>query len=186
MTLERRLINVTFSLAAANGAFDKAGNNSLTVKGLRSRATIQSTQGGPTPFMSQLTLQIWGMKDHDMASMSTLGLVQGIYTNTNEQTQIVVQAGDKNGMVTVFSGGIYAAHVEYNQQPDVPLVIYASATQGLQLTKLAPSSYAGAFDVATMLQAICASVGMTLVNNGVTAKLAHHCAGGSALDQVVD
>lgn len=186
MSFTRRIINVTFKLADANGSFDAAGNNSLTVKNLRSRATIQSTQGGPSAFLSQLSLQIWGMKNEDMASMSTLGLTQGIYTNSNEQTQLIVQAGDQNGMVTVFSGVIYAAHVDYNQQPEVPLIIYASATQGLQLTQLAPSSYKGSFDVATMLQGICASAGLTLVNHNVTAKLAHHCASGSAHNQIVD
>lgn len=188
MSFSRRIINVTFSLAKANGTFDEAGNNSLTVRNLRSRVTIQSTQGGPTAFLSQCSLQIWGMKNTDMASMSTLGLTQGIYTKagTNAQTQLVIQAGDKNGMTTVFGGVIYAAHVEYNQQPDVPLVVYASATQGLQLTTLAPSSYEGSFDVATMLQGIASTAGLGFVNNNVTAKLAHHCVGGSAFNQIDD
>lgn len=188
MSLARRILTANFSLAQANGSFDAAGNNSLTVSNLRSRATIQSSQGGVTPFLSQMTLQIWGMKNNDMAAMSTLGLTQGIYTKTgaNAQTQLVLQAGDEKGMVTVFSGAIYAAHVAYNQQPDVPLIIYASATQGLQLTKSAPSSHPGAFDVASMLQGICSSMGMTLVNNGVNAQLANHCASGSVFDQVND
>lgn len=189
MTLKRRILTAQFSLGQNNGSFDAAGNTKLLVKNLRSRATIESTQGGATSFLSQLSLQVWGMKNEDMAAMSTLGLVTGIYNvvnGTNAQTQVVVQAGDDDGMTTVFGGAIYAAKVEYNQQPEVCLTVMASATLGLSTLKMASSSFPGSMDVPSMLQGICSQAGLTLVNQGVTAKLANHCVGGSALDQISD
>lgn len=189
MSFERRIIAVNFKLSPnTSNTFNAAGNTSLSVRGLRTRATIQSTLGGPNPFMSQLTLQIWGMRNEDMAAMSTLGLTTGIYSDTgaNAQTQISVQAGTANGMSTVFTGMILDANVDYNQQPRVPLTIYASATAGLQFGQAAPSSQSGSVSVATMLQAICATVGIKLVNNGVTAQLANHCVGGSVFNQISD
>lgn len=189
MTLKRRIISVEFNLGENNGSFDAAGNTKLAVRNLRTLATIDSTQGGSTSFLSNMELQIWGMKNADMNAMSTLGLQAGAYNvvnGKNSQTQVIVQAGDDNGMTTVFSGAIYSAKVEYNAQPDVGLTIVAHATLGLLTASLAPSSFSGAANVADMLQAVCSQCGMTLVNNGVVAQLANHCIGGSALNQIAD
>lgn len=184
MSFTRKIIAISFDLSPTGGTFDTSGNSALQVTGLRSRATIQSTQGGATPFQSQMQLMVWGMTNNDMSALSTLGLTSGLYN----KNLVTVQAGDENGMTTVFAGAIYFGDVDYNQQPSVPIKIYASATQGLRLPSIAPSSQSGNVSVASMIQAICAQANppLQLINNGVTAQLANHCVGGSAMNQIHD
>jgi len=185
MTFINRKIDITFDLSPTGGQFDSNGNNTLILQGLRSRATIQSTVGGATPFQSQMQMEVWGMSNNDMAALSTLGLSAGLY---NKNLVTVMAGDDINGMSTVFSGAIYFADVDYNSQPVVPVKVYASATQGLRLPSVAPSSQPGSVNVATLLDAICrqAQPPLNLVNNGVTAVLANHCVGGSVLHQIHD
>jgi hypothetical protein len=184
MTFIARQLAVQLDLSPSGGTFDSSGNNLLQLNNLRMRVTIQSTQGGATPFQSQMQLTLWGMTNNDMSALSTLGLTSGQY----RMNSISVTAGDNvTGMTTVFNGAIYFADVDYNQQPNVPVKIYASATTGLRLPPVAATSRAGSVSVAALLQAVCTQAGgLRLVNNGVTATLANHCVGGSALAQIAD
>jgi len=163
------------------------GSDKLEIQGIRSVASIQSVLGGDTAFGGSALLQLWGMKPSDMAQLSTLGFNMSRY-NKNRITVYAYDIGSENSQVEVFTGGIFTARINYNAMPDVSLELECSATIGLQAQSVAGTSVQGPGDVATMLQGVCAACDppLTLMNTGVTAKLANHAVGGSAFDQIDD
>lgn len=182
MTFVERKIDVRIALDS--DTFD-GSNNTVLLQGLRCQATIQSTVGGATPFQSNMQLRVNGMRGDDMAKLSTLGLVAGIYS----RNRIEVLAGDDiSGMSMVFAGSIFGGNVDYNAMPDVGVELMASATIGPQMSVVAGSSYKGTMSVANMLQAIASSAKppMAFLNAGVSATLSNHAVGGSSWDQVKD
>lgn len=182
MSFIERKIDV--QIALDSDTFD-GSNNTVLLQGLRCQATIQSTVGGATPFQSNALLRISGMRGTDMAKLSTLGLVSGIY----RKNLIQITAGDDAaGMSMVFSGSIYGGFVDYNAMPDVAVELMASATVAAQMSVVAGSSYKGTMNVASMLQAIAsnASPPMAFLNAGASAVLSNHAVGGSTWDQIKD
>lgn len=182
MSFIERKIDVRIAL---NGDTFDGSNDTLLLQGLRVQATIQSTMGGATPFMSNAQLRINGMRESDMAKLSTLGLAAGLY----QRNRIEVLAGDDAaGMSMVFNGVINAGSVDYNAMPDVGVDLVASTTLAAQMSVVAGTSYKGVMNVATMLQAIAsnASPPMSFINAGVTATLSNHAVGGSTWDQIKD
>lgn len=180
--------DLAIQLNLAGSTFD-GSNNVLTLRGLRSWATIQATTGGATPFFSQAQVRIEGMLGSDMAQLSTLGLTAGYYTPNVITVSAVSTQGDGTVASSLaFSGQIFDGFVDYNSQPNVGVVLRCSATFAAQIAGVAPSSYRGSVAVATMLQAICAAASppLTFVNNGVTAVLSNHAIGGSVMDQIAD
>jgi len=180
MSLVTRDIQVKLAL---NGDTFDGSSDTLTLSGLRCRVKTLSYSGSVSSFNSQVQLRISGMLDRDMAKLSTLGFQDAIYTKNSIQ----VLAGDSEmGMTQIFSGSITSGLVDYNAMPDVGVDIIAFAGMNEQLTPIAASSYKGTMDVATMVQGICASVGLQFVNHGVTQKLMNHACGGTAIDQIRD
>lgn len=180
MTFVRR--DITIQLQLNGDKFDEGGDT-LVLKGVRCRATTQSTIGGATPFTGQMQMQIWGMTGSDMAKLSTLGLASGTYN----KNLIQVMAGDSvSGMSLLFSGGIFSAYVDYNAMPDVCVEISAYASLPWQTQRIAASSAAGSVSIADLLQAIAAncSPALAFVNKGVTAVLANPAYQGSPSDQI--
>ncbi len=172
-----------------NGSTFDGVNNVLTLRGLRAWATIQATTGGASPFFSQAQIRIEGMLGQDMAQLSTLGLSAGFYTpNLITVNAVSTQSDGTTQSALCFAGQIFEGFVDYNSQPNVGVVLKASATFASQIAGIASSSYQGSVSVATMLQAICAAATppLKLVNNGVTAVLSNHAVGGSAMNQIAD
>lgn len=180
MSLIRRKIDVQMVL---NGDTFSGGGNTITLTGLRCQASLLSYEGGIVPAVSQLQMRICGMRGDDMAKLSTLGFSSGTYV----KNIITVTAGDDDsGMSQVFSGGITSARVRYNDQPDVSVEILAFAGYYEKLLSVQGRSTPGAVDVADALKSICNTVGFTLVNNGVTAKLNNHASSGTTMTQIAD
>src|SRR6185312_10712234 len=162
------------------------GETTLSLAGLRSRVTAQSCIGGDTAFGGQALIQIWGMKPEDMAKLAILGFDQSkIGKNTIQADAYDV---GQNNDVTVFSGGIFSAHINYNAMPDVSLELECYASINEQTQAIPGTSAQGSSDVAAMLKGICAACNpqLTFVNHGVSAVLANHATGGSAAQQITD
>jgi hypothetical protein len=162
------------------------GATTLSLSGLRSRVTAQSCIGGDIAFGGQALIQIWGMKPEDMAQLSILGFDQAkIGMNKIEVTAYDV---GQNNDVTVFSGGIFNAHINYNAMPDVSLELECYAGFNEQTQAIPGTSARGSADVATLLKGICAVCNpqLTFVNHGVTAVLSNPAVAGSAAQQIED
>ncbi len=175
-----------FNLGNTPESFDN-GASTLDIDGLRSVAILLKAQGGSTPFVSHAQIQLWGMKPSDMAKISTLGL-DIARINKNAITVFAYDEGNSANASQVFSGTISNARLNYNAMPDVSLELECYGTYALQTQAIPATSVQGSGDVATMLKGICAACNpaLTLVNNGVTAKLSNPAHSGSAFNQIND
>ena len=163
------------------------GSTVLTLDGLRSVASIQTVQGGLSPFVGRGLIQLWGMKPSNMAKLSTLGF--DIARMGKNALWVFAYNGDDSSNATqVFAGTIQTARLNYNAMPDVLLELDCYGAGDQQTQAIPGTSVQGDGDVATMLQGICAACNppVTFVNKGVTAKLVNHAVGGSAFDQIDD
>ena len=179
-----------------DGSFVLPGNNQdtfdngatvLNLDGFRSVASIQSVQGGLSPFVGRALIQLWGMKPSDMAKLSTLGM-DIARINKNALWVFAYDDGNFDNATQVFAGTIQTARLNYNAMPDVLLELDCYGAGDQQTQAVPATSVQGDGDVATMLQGICAACDppVTFVNKGVSAKLANHAVGGSPFDQIHD
>lgn len=184
MSFTKRHLKYVFNLNS--GSFD-SGSSTATIIGVRSTASIQTVQGGLSPFVGRGLFQLFGLKPSGMAQLSTLGLdIARINKNT---VQVFAYSDDNEASaIQVFAGYITNARINYNAMPDVLLEIDCWGN-GDQQTQMTPgSSVPGSGDVAAMLQGICADCDppVTFVNHGINANLVNHAVGGSAFDQIND
>lgn len=182
-----KLNSGSFDLPTTSKETFDDGSTVLTLDGFRSVASIQTAQGGLSPFVGRGLVQLWGLKPSDMAKLSTLGL-DIARINKNAMWIFAYNEGGSANPTQVFAGTIQTARLNYNATPDVSLEIDCYGAGDQQLQAIPATSVPQAGDVATMLQGICAACDpqLTFVNKGVSAQLVNHAVGGSAFDQVHD
>lgn len=163
----RRFIDVTFTGAGGTVKFNGRGKYAL-----RTSAKIMHAGGFN---YGALNLEIRGLSLAHICQLSTYGT----RFHPNYNYMVKVEAGDdKNGMSTVFVGGIQQAWGDMKAMPDCPFHVLAIMSVGPDGTGNAstkpidPSSYQGSTDVVQMLQKIAKDAGLGFENNGVQAKLA--------------
>lgn len=170
MAFTKKILEATISLAASGSNTQQpqfeGGGNTVTLSGLRMSAHI-SKAGGPSD--SRMELTIYGMTESKMNQLSTLGM----QINLVPKNSVVLQAGDEEGLSTVFQGYILSAYADFTASPQVSFKI--SAHTGLpDATIPTPvSSIKGSGDVATLLSGLAATMGLAFENSGVTAKLSN-------------
>lgn len=175
MALVRRKIDVTFALG--EGAFGESGTNTVTLQGLRTSARIVKA-GGPS--MSNMQMEIYGIRPSLMDKLSTLGMKPTL----QRRNIVVASAGDDvNGMAVVFQGTITNAWADYQAAPDV--AFHVEAHTGL-IEAVAPApaiSFRGAADVGVIMSGLASQMQLPFENNGVNVKLANPYFSGSAREQ---
>ncbi|WP_019210808.1 baseplate hub protein [Yersinia massiliensis] len=177
MSYQKRKITVNFTLSDDDFG---DGNDSLTVSGLRVEAQIDNA-GGVSG--STLYAKIYGMKESDMNKCCTYAQVYGVIKNI----AITMTAGDEaSGMSQVFQGTIFNGMIDYNETPNVPLVIQAKSGFVEQILPAASNSSPGSTNVASMIEAIAKSIDFGFTNNGVNTSLSNHYSWGSPVEQIRD
>lgn len=156
MTYKIRKISVQFVLEGGR-TFDEAGSTVLTIESARCYASLAG-YGGMSG--TEMTLQIWGLSDKHMATLS----YKGIWINGPTFNRMKVWADGE----PIFEGFIYDAIGDYNQAPDIPLVLSANAFYKSQVQEIAPFSAEGAQSVENVISAMAASAGLSFKNNGAT------------------
>lgn len=161
------------------------GATVLNLDGFRSVASIQTVQGGLSPFVGRALVQLWGMKPSDMAKLSTLGL-DIARINKNALWVFAYDDGNFANATQVFAGTIQTARLNYNAMPDVLLELDCYGAGDQQTQAVPGTSVQGDGDVATMLQGICAACdpAVTFVNKGVSKKLSNPAYAGSPEQQI--
>lgn len=176
MSYAERKITVIFTLADDDFG---AGNNQVTVEGLRVEAQIDNSAGVNG---STLYAKIYGMKESDMLKCCT-------YAQTFQSIKnilVTVLAGDdESGMSQIFQGTINDALIDYNEMPSVPLVVQARCGYIEQLSVVAPNSKP-VMDVASTIESLSKSIGFDFSNAGVSVSLSNHYAYGSTIQQIKD
>lgn len=177
-----------------DGSFNLPGNQQetfdngatvLNLDGLRSVASIQTVQGGLSPFVGRGLIQLWGMKPADMAKLSTLGM-DIARINKNALWVFAYDDGNFDNAIQVFAGTIQQARLNYNAMPDVLLELDCYGAGDQQTQAIPATSVKGDGDVATMLQGICAACdpSVTFVNKDVSSKLSNPAYSGSPEQQI--
>lgn len=161
------------------------GATILNLDGFRSVASIQTVQGGLSPFVGRALVQLWGMKPSDMAKLSTLGL-DIARINKNALWVFAYDDGNFANATQVFAGTIQSARLNYNAMPDVLLELDCYGAGDQQTQAIPGTSVQGDGDVATMLKGICAACdpAVTFVNKGISKKLSNPAYAGSPEQQI--
>jgi len=176
VSFAKRRIDLTFALG--EGDFGEGGNNSVKLSGLRVLSQIIKA-GGPS--MGTAQLQVYGMDLDKMNKFSTLGQ----RPTTQRKNTITVEAGEEGAMATVFIGNITNAWFDGAGAPNVPFQVLAHVGGFDAVNSIAPTSYKGTVDVATILSGLANKMGKPFENNGVNTQLTNVYYTGSARDQAL-
>jgi hypothetical protein len=168
-----KIISVSFTLA--EGQFNQGGSTKI-VTGLRVNAEISK---GGAPTKNEARIRVYGMRQEDMNTLSTLGLAPLAV----QKNLIQVQAGDSDGLTTVFQGEITGAWVNYHTPPELYFEVHAIAGYFASLNPTHPTSLKGGTPVATIFQSLAKQMGYTFQNNGVTTQIQSPYLTGSAYQQ---
>lgn len=171
MTYKKRTLKFEFTLK--DGAFDESGNNILTIDNIKAEIEI-GAYGGITG--TTLEARVYGLSIENMALLS----YKGIQLNGAKQNMMKVWADDR----PVFFGSITNCFADLNQMPDAPLIISAFSTGFDQSITAAPFSKEGVASVNEIITTIAASIGYSVVNNGVLAKLENPYFEGNPISQI--
>ncbi len=165
-----------FIITLGTGKFGSSSNNQIRLEGYR--ATVEIDKAGGM-MMGTLRAQIYGVRQSDMNSITTLQWKpKSLIPNTVE-----VYAIDGAQETLVFTGNIVNAWGNYQSMPDVFLQIQSQSAYFAQLTPVAPRSYKGQIDVASVMGQIARSLGYTFENNGVTVQLSDMYLANTGLEQ---
>ena len=168
-----------FVITLGTGSFGSSSNNQITLQGFRATADIEKAGG---MMMSTLRARIYGVKQGDMNSITTLmWKPRLLIPNTIE-----VYAIDGDSETLVFAGNIVNAWGDYYSMPQVFLNIHAQAAYFNQLSEAVPTSYKGSVDVATVMSKLARSMGYSFENNGVSVTLRDPYLPNSAMEQARD
>lgn len=154
------------------------GESGTTITLEHRRASVAITNAGGM-CMGQLHAQIYGVRQEDMDSATTLQWQQQeLIRNT-----IRVTAIDGDAETLVFSGNIVQAWADYSNMPDVFLHIEAQSCYVGLIEPAEVKSYDGDTDVATVMERIAGELGLAFENNGVDVKLHNGYYAGTPVEQ---
>lgn len=168
-----------FIITLGTGKFGSSDNNRIILEGYRAIADIDKAGG---MMMGTLRARIYGVSQEDMNSITTLQWKpQSIIPNTVEVYAI---DGDKETLV--FAGNIVNAWGDYQSMPDVYLRLQAQSAFINQLKPIAPRSFQGSIDVASVMSQIARDLGYNFENNGVSVTLTDVYLPNTGLEQAKD
>lgn len=178
MSFVQRALSFQFQLGT--GTFGGGGSNTLTTPpGLW--ASVQVQKNG-TPSMNQATMRIFGLPLTTMNQLSRIGVLPTAVRNNI----VTVMAGDEGGnMSLVFAGGIKESWPDFSVPTEACLVVEAFTGLVANMKPVAPSSYTGTTDVATIMGQLAGQMGYTLENNGVSVQLSNPYLPGTARAQAL-
>ena len=168
-----------FVVTLGTGKFGSSDNDTITLQGFRAIADI--SKAGSVQ-MGQLRAKIYGVKQADMNSVTTLQWKAGLLIpNTVE-----VFAIDGAAETLVFAGDIVNAWADYQSMPDVYLHIQARSAFFNALKAIPPRSFKGRVDVASVMAQIARDLGYAFENNGVTTQLTDVYLPNTGMEQAKD
>lgn len=168
-----------FIITLGTGKFGSSNNNVITLQGFRSIVDINKAGG---MMMGTLKAKIYGVRQQDMNSITTLQWKPRTWIpNTVE-----VFALDGDVETLIFAGNIVEAWADYKGMPDVFLHIEAQAAFFNGLKPIAPRSFKGSIDVASVMSQIARDMEYTFENNGVNVQLVDLYLPNTGLEQAKD
>jgi|GEM_PF-1680729 len=133
-----------------------AGGSQLNILGLRVSARVRNAGALPT-----CTVKIWGLPPSILNQLNSLGMRLNIITGN----KLTVSAGNSSTALSpVFYGDILYGSADYDNQPDVPLTIEASA--GTPVLASTPTSFPQGFSVSEAMSNLAGKMGLSFNNAG--------------------
>ncbi|EGG5743623.1 hypothetical protein HJ769_004284 [Salmonella enterica] len=175
MSYVQRDITVEFTLSDGR-TFDNGKGNILTIPGAKCFATV-TVYGGTAG--TQITLYIWGLSPAHMADLSYRVVWRPAQSTANEMR---VRAGGR----LIFEGDITDAYADYNQAPDIPLILTGQVSFNLRNQTAADFSAKGDVPVADIIRALASSAGLKFENQGVSRSLSNPHFSGNLVQQMLD
>lgn len=143
------------------GPLSRTGNNVILLDNLRMSARI--TKSGM--LHGDLDIRVYGLR---LSVMNQLNRV-GVQLNVIPPNLVEVYAGDDtNGYASVFQGTFQHAFMDARGAPDVAFLVHAKTGAYESGMSVAPSSYSGPVDVATILKNLAAKMSLTFENHLTT------------------
>jgi hypothetical protein len=175
-TFQHRVLELTFGLG--KGSFGNSGFNTVTVSGLRTLVTITKLVGVAQP---SLELVVLGLSLDLMNQLTIVGKqLMAMRNNT-----VRVSAGYTGGqMSVVYEGVIWQCFADMSAQPETALVLTSTSNGLVSMKPAVPTSYRGGVDVAVIMSALAAQMGLSFENNGVSVILRDPYFCGTAWAQV--
>ena len=170
-----------FVITLGNGqTFQGGSSNQITLEGYR--AIVDIDRGGGM-MAGTLRAQIYGVSQSDMNACVAYPFQPQRFADGYVFSNIQVFAIDGDQETLVFTGNIQTAWGNYQNQPEVFLEIVAQSLYEFQLSPVAPTSFNGAFDVATAMGQFATRMNLTLEPNGVNVQLKDKYLGNTVLEQ---
>lgn len=168
-----------FIITLGTGKFGSSSNDTITLQGFRATADIDKAGG---MMMSTLRAKIYGVKQADMNSVTTLQWKAGLLIPNTVEVLAIEGAAE----TLVFAGNIVNAWADYQSMPDVYLHIQAQSAFFNALKAIPPRSFKGRVDVASVMAQIARDLGYTFENNGVTTQLVDVYLPNTGMEQAKD
>lgn len=162
-------ITIQFTLGSGE-TFDQNGSNTLIIKKARCHATFQYFTGLSG---SELSISIWGLSKEYLSILGCMGMV----AISEKQHRIKLSTGD----ISFFEGVIATSYADFNNIPDVPLVITASPSIRLAIESFPGFEGEGVTKVSDIIASISSTVGLAFENYGVDAVIEDPKFNGDAL-----
>jgi baseplate hub protein gp41 len=178
MSFVQRALDFTFTLGT--GSFGGSGSNTVQVpSGLWATAQIQKNG---TPSMNRANIRIFGLSLTTMNQLSRIGVKPTAVRNNI----VTVMAGEAGGnMSLAFAGGIKECWPDFSNPTEAVLNVEAFTGLLANLKPVAPTSFNGTTDVATIMGQLATQMGYTLENNGVSVQLSNPYLPGTARAQAL-
>ena len=169
--------NLSFVFTLGKGSFGLTGQNTVTVSNVRAHVTILKN-GAPS--MSHAEMRIYGLTPDIMNSLSTLGMPRPM----ERDNTVAISAGDNvSGLALVYQGTVQDAWQDLNSQPDTFLEVQSFVSTLIAVRPVAPISFPGSADVATIMSGLATGAGRNFENNGVQVQLSNPYFAGTLLAQ---
>lgn len=168
---------ITLQLTLGQGDFGSAGQDTVTLEGLRCSANIAYSGKD----FARADVQIWGLS---LDLMNKLTVTQKFWLEQRVSNRLTISAGDENGVSMCFGGTIWDAWADGRQQPDVMFYVSADSSMYDLSKPIAPTSYKGGVDASLVLSGLAQQIGYAFENSGVTGTLTNPYKPGSPKTQI--
>lgn len=173
MTYKKRTIS--YEITLQNGSFSDTDNNQTTLKVSDVRSYISlEINGGITGLTADA--QIYGLTVDQMARISGSGFK---YT-ASQGAKIKVTVDGNN----FFQGQIIWARPDYNQAPDIPLIISAMSNPEDMWKPITDTSISGAANLKDIIAAVGGKVGATVGTCDITQVFQNVALRGGFISQI--
>lgn len=178
MSFAQKLLTIEFQLA--NGQFS-GGGNTLTLSGVRASARISATSGTSNSNLDELI--IYGMTLSQMNQLSRIGRSLGT-ANPGNRVTVTAQDGVDGQQTVVFTGIIFQAYVDGQEQPHVRFIV-TGRPDGVGARKPIPATTKkGSAKAQDLAKSLASAMGFPFENNGISVTLRNPYLWGTGVSQM--